>query len=723
MRKKFIAIFMTLCLLLTGCQGNVNKTEQKEKKQETTENTKAEIECEYTWATSHCTYRTEEMELSDGADGEDEEDICQECLVQSDYEGKVIQKIPAESLGLTDTQGIHFMNVSENEVLIFSTYDSSDLVKVYSVPVIRKGDREEIAIEKIQQLFLEFADFWMDCKYITDTKEYILFNWEGEMAEYDRKKNKFTRIKYKNKPLEVGSILYENNQDYVVLYGFLGDETAVYYYNFVTKKMQEITKDERSIYQGGDDKLFYTAVKGEKSGLCYDVYQFDCKSGEKSVLVTEEQIRNALSEKPEEGMDLIREIGYEDGTLKLAINVKGKCVLLACDTKTGKLVQEGEGKLQKTQEYLQEKPLTNADKNYTNANDYNVFVQRLENDMNYVLDEYTLDGTFVRHIFTNNFHCTNQTWKLLYANNQELIFYVEDYDLGNYLYTVPLMLADGSSFPQMKKAKKICKCNKELEEPRQGDVYADSDYIVYQDGMYQIHVYDRKKKTFVKIKGIPETNMYLSGLVGKYFILSSKPYKEKGKEKYAFSYYKIGSDQIHIMDPACYTSAAAIGDKKRKQVIYALRKGIWTYDLKQDKKKRLVKWNKKDYVSEMCIRKDRLFVFTGEKDEVYSYSLTGKEKQLHYEKELTETLKKFEQQNDLELVIDSVDVVNNKICIHSWQDDEYLIYLCYDPATKQLKKVRKSDPEMFCFLLCRDGASVDEWDRDESKDMDKRSTK
>lgn len=412
-------------------------------------------------------------------------------------------------------------------------------------------------------------------------------------------------------------------------------------------------------------------------------------------------------------MDLIREIGYEEGTLKLAINVKGKCVLLACDTKTGKLVQEGEGKLQKTQEYLQEKPLTNADKNYTNANDYNVFVQRLENDMNYVLDEYTLDGTFVRHIFTNNFHCTNQTWKLLYANNQELIFYVEDYDLGNYLYTVPLMLADGSSFPQMEKAKKICKCNKELEEPRQGDVYADSDYIVYQDGMYQIHVYDRKKKTFVKIKGIPETNMYLSGLVGKYFILSSKPYKEKGKEKYAFSYYKIGSDQIHIMDPACYTSAAAIGDKKRKQVIYALRKGIWTYDLKQDKKKRLVKWNKKDYVSEMCIRKDRLFVFTGEKDEVYSYSLTGKEKQLHYEKELTETLKKFEQQNDLELVIDSVDVVNNKICIHSWQDDEYLIYLCYDPATKQLKKVRKSDPEMLYFLLCRDGASVDEWDRDE----------
>ncbi len=703
MRKKWIAIFMTLCLILTGCQGNVNKTEQKEENQETADITQAEIECEYKWATSHCTYRTEEMELSDGTDGEDEEDICQECLVQSDYKGKVIQKIPAESLGLRDTEGISFLHVSENEVLISRTSDSSKLVKIYSVPVIRKGDREEIAIEKIQLLFVEFTDSWMDYEYITDTKEYILFNWDREMAEYDRKKNKFTKIKYKNKPLEVGNILYENNQDFVVLYGFHGRETAVYYYNFVTKEVQEITKDEGSIYQGGDDKLFYTAVKGEKSGLCYDVYQFDCKSGEKSVLVTEEQIRNALSEKPEEGMDLIREIGYEDGTLKLAINVKGKSILLTCDTKTGKLVQEGEGKLQKTQEYLQEKPLTNADKKYTNANDYNVFVRSLESDMNYVLDEYTLDGTFVRHIFINNFHCTNQTWNLMYANNQELIFHVEDDDLNNYLYTVPLVTAEGSSFPQIEKAKKICKCNVELENAGQGDVYADSDYIVYQDDVYQIHVYDRKKKKFVKIKGIPESNMYLNGLVGKYFILSNKPFKEKGKEKYAFSYYKIGSDQIHIMDPACHTSAATIGDEKRKQVIYALRKGIWTYDLKQDKKKRLVKWNKKDYISEMCIRKDRLFVFTGKKDEVYSYSLTGKEKQLHYEKDFTETLKKYEQENELELVIDSIDVVNNKIYICSWRDDEYLMYFCYDPATKQLKKVRKSDPEMFCFLLCRVG--------------------
>ncbi len=209
MKKITILIFMTICLLLTGCQGNINKTEQKEEKQEKADAAQTEIECEYTWATSHCTYRTEEMELSDGADGEDEEDICQECLVQSDYKGKVIQKIPAESLGLRDTEGICFLHVSENEVLISRTSDSSKLVKIYSVPVIRKGDREEIAIEKIQLLFVEFTDFSMDYEYITDTREYILFNWDGEMAEYDRKKNKFTKIRYKNKPLEVGNIIYE----------------------------------------------------------------------------------------------------------------------------------------------------------------------------------------------------------------------------------------------------------------------------------------------------------------------------------------------------------------------------------------------------------------------------------------------------------------------------------------------------------------------------------
>ena len=665
MKKITILIFMALCLFLTGCQGNVNKTEQKEEKQETADAAQAEIQCEYEWATSHCTYRTEELPDGDGDDEEDDE--WQEWLLQCDYQGNVLQKIPEKKF---DTEMITFLDVSENEIL-FS--EESDQINVYSVPVIWKDGKEEIAVDKKQLVFENYLDSrFNDFEYIASTKECILFQYDfgDKMAEYDRRSKKFSKIEYNNVPLkdEDGDIIYQNNNDSFVFFATQRSKSAAYHYNYETKKVQEIIKNqEYMLYQAGEDKLFFTAVKGEKSGLCYDVYQYDCKNGKKSVLVTEEQIRNVLSEKPEEGMDLIREITYEDGKVELEINVKGKGVLLCCDTQTGKLVQEGEGRLQKTQEYSLEKPLTNANQNYIYANDYNVFGQISEEDKsNCCLDEYTLDGKFVRHIFTNNF-CDTKYWYLLYVNNEELLFSVSEGE-DEYLYTVPLVLVDGSSFPQMEKAEKIVK----IEEYDSG-LYADKNYITFADGMSQIHVYDRKKKTFVKVKCIPKTDMNLVTKVGNYFIFDSISYytTKKGKVEDAFSYYKTGSDQLHIMDPMC--DGPIIGDEKRKQVIYVRGTKIWTYDLKHNKKECLVKGNKKDDIYEMCIRKDRLYVFTtgemidgestnGYSTDVYSYSLEGKDKQLCYEKEFTEALKKFEQEND-ENMLWAYDFseVNNKI--------------------------------------------------------------
>ena len=545
MKKITILIFMTICLLLTGCQGNINKTEQKEEKQEKADAAQTEIECEYTWATSHCVYRTEELPDGDGDDEEDDE--WQEWLVQCDYQGNVLQKIPEKKF---DTEMITFLDVSENEIL-FS--EESDQINVYSVPVIRKDGKEEIAVDKKQLVFENYLDSrFNDFEYIASTKECILFQYDfgDKMAEYDRRSKKFSKIEYNNVPLrdEDGDIIYQNNNDSFVFFATQRSKSTAYHYNYETKKVQEITRDQKyMLYQAGEDKLFFTAVKKGKSSLSYDVYQYDCKNGKKSVLVTEEQIRNVLSEKPEEGMDLIREIAYEDGKVKLEINVKGKGVLLCCDTQTGKLVQEGEGRLQKTQEYPLEKPLTNANQNYNYANDYNVFVQISEDDKsNCCLDEYTLDGKFVRHIFTNNF-CGTKYWYLLYVNNEELLFSVS-IDEHEYLYTVPLVLVDGSSFPQMEKAEKIVK----IEEYDSG-LYADKNYIIFADGMSQIHVYDRKKKTFVKVKGIPKTDMNLVTKVGNYFIFDSISYytTKKGKAEDAFSYYKTGSDQLHIMDPMC----------------------------------------------------------------------------------------------------------------------------------------------------------------------------
>ena len=687
MKKKSIAIFMTLCLFLTGCQGNVNKTEQKEEKQETTENTKAEIECEYKWATSHCTYRTEEMELSDGADGEDEEDICQECLVQSDYQGKELQRIPADQLGITDGVDITFLHVSEKEVLIcWNTYAGDESkAHIYSVPVIWKDGSEEIAVEKKQLLFEADSDFTPE--YVADTKECILLNFDNKLTEYDRKNNKLTQIKYENKPLKYSHILYENNMDSFVFFAVQGRKSAAYHYNCETKKVREIIKDERSmLYQGGEDKLFYTAVKEENGVLCYDVYQYDCKTREKSVFLTEEQIRNALTEKPEEGMDLIREMAFEDGKLKLEINVKGKGVLLNCDMQTGEPVQEGEGKIQKAQEYLLEKPLTNADKKYTNANDHNVFIQTIENDTNNSVDECTLDGKFVRHIFTNNFHYA-KPWMLYYANNQELIF-----GDGEQAYTVPLVLKNGNSFPQPEKAEKICDANISVYE---SNLYADENYLVYNTVSNCYCVYDRKNKEFVKKKGIPERNVYLLSRVGNCFVFDSTIDGKEGE----FLYDRRGDVRICIANWAADT-AVKIGDEKRNQVIYTTDRGIWTYDLKKNKKERLAKWNKHDSISEMFIWKDQLFMLTSGNQSLYSCSLNEKGK-LHYEEAFTDAVKKYEQESQLEIDIETVRLVEDKMGIYAglWsaegEEIEEDTYFCYDLVTKQLKKEEKNDPEMF----------------------------
>ena len=688
MRKKWIAIFMTLCLLLSGCQGNVKETEQKEDRQETAENTKAP-ECEYTWATSHCTYHIEMSSLVYVPENSDDEYefFSQECLVQSDYQGKELQRIPADQLGITDGVDITFLHVSEKEVLIcWNTYAGDESkAHIYSVPVIWKDGSEEIAVEKKQLLFEADSDFTPE--YVADTKECILLNFDNKLEEYDRKNNKLTQIKYENKPLKYSHILYENNMDSFVFFAVQGRKSAAYHYNCETKKVREIIKDERSmLYQGGDDKLFYTAVKEENGVLCYDVYQYDCKTREKSVFLTEEQIRNALTEKPEEGMDLIREMAFEDGKLKLEINVKGKGVLLNCDMQTGEPVQEGEGKIQKAQEYLLEKPLTNADKKYTNANDHNVFIQTIENDTNYSVDEYTLDGKFVRHIFTNNFHCA-KPWMLYYANNQELIF-----GDGEQAYTVPLVLKNGNSFPQPEKAEKICDANISVYE---SNLYADENYLVYNTVSNCYCVYDRKNKEFVKKKGIPERNVYLLSRVGNCFVFDSTIDGKEGE----FLYDRRGDVRICIANWAADT-AVKIGDEKRNQVIYTTDRGIWTYDLKKNKKERLAKWNKHDSISEMFIWKDQLFMLTSGNQSLYSCSLDEKGK-LHYEEEFTKAVKKYEQESQLEIDIETVRVVEDKIGIYAglWsaegEEIEEDTYFCYDLVTKQLKKEEKNDPEMF----------------------------
>ncbi len=64
------------------------------------------------------------------------------------------------------------------------------------------------------------------------------------------------KIKYKNKPLEVGNIIYQNNNDFLCFLPHSEDESAVYHYNFVTKKCRKLQKNEEVYIRVGKTNYF-----------------------------------------------------------------------------------------------------------------------------------------------------------------------------------------------------------------------------------------------------------------------------------------------------------------------------------------------------------------------------------------------------------------------------------------------------------------------------------
>lgn len=706
--KKIIVLSMIFCLILTSCRINPKETKQSENN--VLEYKQTEALGDYQWITSHCTYRTDI----------DEEDDYEEILIQCDYQGKVLQKIPADKFGVEDSSELSVINVSEGELLFTYEYGERDVyhTSVYTVPLVWEDGKEKINYSQKRLLFSKASD--NSPKYIAGTKAHIILDWDGEMTEYNRQDKKFTKLKYNHKPVYYEASLSSiKSKNYFLFLGKCEDahKHAAYQYIYGKKEVREIIEDNNCmIYQCGNDKLFFSGVKDGKGAFCYDVIQYDCQSEKKSVLVSEGEIKNNLSEKPEDGLDLLRQMAYEDGILKLEVYDKGKSVVFSVDIQTGKMQREREGRLEKQQEYQLKKTLVNADKKYKNANNHNVFIKKIIDDkgIDDVLDEYTLDGKFVRRIFTHDLY----DWSLVYANDKELIFRVYGENKKGYFYTVPLLNVDGNDFPQMAKAKKICPIYEKMSSDMAEifDLYVDENYLVYNTNYHDIGVYNRKKKKFVNVKGIPLTNMYFIAArkfyIGDKIILESKPYGKAGKEKYAFSYYKIGSDKIHIMDSACYTSAEKICDEKRNQVIYALDTGIWCYNLQKEKKEKLITnkeiaslFGKANNVFEMCVWNDLLYLFTAD-DKIYSYSLEKKGK-VRYEKAFSEKLKqicKEKEEGGLSAWCSEVYMVEGeiylKIELDSEEDDTVGdIYCCYDPAAKRFKEIKKNDEEMFYCML------------------------
>ena len=297
--KKIIVLSMIFCLILTSCRINPKETKQSEN---VLEQKQTEAIGDYQWITSHCTYRTDI----------DEEDDSEEILIQCDYKGKVLQKIPAEKFGVEDSCEVSVINVSEGELLFTYEYGERDVyhTSVYTVPLVWEDGKEKINYSQKRLLFSKASD--NSPKYIAGTKAHIILDWDGEMAEYNRQDKKFTKLKYNHKPVYYEASLSSiKSKNYFLFLGKCEDahKHAAYQYIYGKKEVREIIEDNNCmIYQCGNDKLFFSGVKDGKGAFCYDVIQYDCQSEKKSVLVSEGEIKNNLSEKPEDGLDLLRQM-------------------------------------------------------------------------------------------------------------------------------------------------------------------------------------------------------------------------------------------------------------------------------------------------------------------------------------------------------------------------------------------------------------------------------
>ena len=142
--KKIIVISMIFCLILTSCR--INSKETKQSENNVLEQKQTEALGDYQWITSHCTYRTDI----------DEEDDYNEILVQCDYQGKVLQKIPADKFGVEDSSELSVINVSEGELLFTYEYGERDVyhTSVYTVPLVWEDGKEKVNYSQKNCFFL-----------------------------------------------------------------------------------------------------------------------------------------------------------------------------------------------------------------------------------------------------------------------------------------------------------------------------------------------------------------------------------------------------------------------------------------------------------------------------------------------------------------------------------------------------------------------------------------
>ncbi len=514
--------------------------------------------CEYVWA-----YDSE----SDGQD---------EYVEQRNLKSGEVQQFDMERFRLWTMDGCTILGVSDEEMICVG---SGINFVVYVVPLKNKNDKEEIWFHKKKIIYEENADYdYYDIKKYINNKgnRYYFLNTDGLLLMINGKKKKISYFEDEESEFyRVQKFCKTDDGGYAVIEPVNEDEDyrekrytsgAIYVYRLGGTGKKRITDKimPETISEVGGKKLYMTRVKGKDGKYDYGIYEYDFKKNKWKQFVSQKEIVNALPDKPSKNNDFMRALRYVGDTLYVETRYTGQCHVLSITADGEIALEEDVKELVRHREYNFGSSLEGADKKYTFANNKTIYLREEDG-----IVERTLEGRYVRTI--------HLPYDLLYINDDEMIVGGgTDYDEYT-IYSIPLVTVDGVDFPDVSHIKKIVT---ESEGPFfHGDLYANKEYVIYFAEGYVFRLYDRKKKAFIKIKGIARADIHNNGTMmdcisGDRILFSSYPLKETEAEdeKCSLCYYRLGENKVRTIDTNCSYSTAYRFCEDGKKVVY----GAWT---------------------------------------------------------------------------------------------------------------------------------------------------
>lgn len=427
---------------------------------------------------------------------EGEEEYMDGILVQLSAEDKILQTFSVQDLSLFsrgEDEEVEIDGVTDQEVICSTNlYMEDDAVTLYRIPLSHENGKEQLQLDRKEKIFQE-EDF--EAVFCYGKEKYLLFEDDKGCFILDQDAGKkFWIIKNEKNTIYhyCGGIepwTTPQGDTYVVLKRYRnGLVEGLYAYRMGDRNIQEITDSIscESKIAAGEGKIFYTGLVTKELTGDYSIHAYDLQTGKEKMLVPEQEIREALPENPSENADFIREMVCVKGQLYLEIRFDGRCYVCTCTLDQGTLtLLKGVKELAKHQEYHLKEAVREGNRNYSFANDTNIFEESGGNVI-----ERTLDGKYVRTIHLQPYH-------LLYVNNEELIYEFEPDPCGpSELYSLPLTEKDGMSFPEINRIERITRSGG-WSAVWGGGFYADKRFLVYvtSDG-YEFKVYDRMAKKF-----------------------------------------------------------------------------------------------------------------------------------------------------------------------------------------------------------------------------------